>query len=263
MPLPAFAGGWTQPEGSWYIAQKAFFYHNDTFFTPDGKRQSQPDYTKYELNYYAEYGLRDDLTLGANLFVHQVEQETVREDGQTRLSLSNTGLGDNELFVRWRVHEGEQYAISLQPLLKLPATYTANRLPRGGRKKADAELAAQLGYAFEAFGRSHYADARLGYRHRFGENINDQWRAEVVFGLNLNARWRFLPAIYTIWASEIPADTAFTQSGDNDFDLIKLEGAFEYQLSERLSLLFGAFSHVDGRNSGAGYGLFTGTGLRL
>lgn len=268
-PPQALAGAWTQPEGRGQLILNHFYYSSDAFFDADGQRQSQPRFDKFEINPYLEYGISDDWTIGASLFAHYVTQETRTETG-SGVTLSghsdNVGLGNSEIFARWQLYRGGRAAIALQPLVKLPALYARNRLPKAGSEAFDAELSLLGGYGFDGWGRAHYIDTRLGYRHRFSAGLEDQLRADLKLGLRLNRALSLIPELSATLAFNGNTDTTFTQDGQNDYDLLKLGLAAQYELHDLAPGAFvqlGGFAHVAGRNAGEGYGLLLATGFNF
>lgn len=248
LPSPAVAGAWTQPKGHGLIVGNVIHYRSKRFFDTQGKRQAQPSFTKRELNPYAEWGWRDDITLGASLFIHELEQRNANTTSD------NLGIGDSEIFARYRLYQDSQRVVSVQPLYKLPAFYREEHLPKAGSNAADAELSVLAGQNFQLFGQSHYLDARIGYRHRLAPALADQIRADMKLGIRLNAQWELQPAFSQIWARRIPANATFTQDGQNDYDLSKMELGAHYRLDSVWSVGVTGFSHIDGKNSGEGNG---------
>lgn len=254
---PAHGGAWTKGESEGEFILNALFFQSDAFFDRQGDKQNQPVFSKYEVNPYVEYGYSDRLTLGANVFLHYIEQD--QPNGST--SRENFGIGDPELFARYRLQQGDNWVLSVQPLFKLPSIYSDAAVPRSGSDVADAELSLLGGYAFRWRGQSHYVETRLGYRHRFDEELEDQLRFDIKAGLRYNDRWEFIPAITTIWAVDARKDPVFTEDGQNDFDLVKLEAMARYNLNHSRYLQFGGFSHVYGENVGDGEGVMLSAGF--
>lgn len=249
---PARAGAWLQNEDGLFLATTASTYQSRRFFDNAGHQQDQPTFSKYEFNAYAEWGYDDDITLGANLFLHTLEQSDIQ----------NYGIGDPELFARYLLWKTDDLILSAQPLVKLPSWYSEDYLPKAGGDQWDGELSLLSGYSFQLWDQWHYLDQRLGYRHRTGSDIANQWKADIKLGLRLNADLIFQPAVYTTWAAEIPNQATFAESGQNDYDLVKLEASMLYYLSPTQYIQAGISSHVEGRNTGSGYGLFMTTGYQ-
>lgn len=243
----AHAGAWLQPEGHGLWIAQATYFHNAHFFDADGTRQSQPHFTKYEFQPYAEYGLRPNLTIGGTAYLQQN-----RQSGSEKI-----GVADPEFFARTRLWYDDRQVLSLQPLIKLPSAYRSDASPRSGTDNFDAELSLLYGRNLTLFSDRDYLDLRAGYRARGGA-LSDQWRADAALGLRLSDRWQVIPAIRMILAAEVPDNVAFRETGDLDYDLTKAEVTAMYTLNEKQNLHLTYFSHVAGRQTGNGYGITAG-----
>lgn len=266
-PLESLAGAWVQkPDDLLYITtQSSYFSH--AYFDSKGNRTPQPRFVKAESNHYLEYGVDDTLTIGSNLFVQYLRQETTTSHRfaggssyTTRDIESNYGLGDSELFIKQHMLSVSDFTIALEPLVKLPSMYRYDSLPRAGSDNYDAELSLLAGYGFDFDGAHHFVDTRVGYRHRFDEQLSDQFKLDAKLGYSVAPQWQIIPAVSVTWAQSSPDHPIFTESGQNDYDLIKLECALLYNIDEKTYIQFGTFDHVMGRNAGEGYGFMVSTG---
>jgi protein XagA len=248
-PSYVLAAGWTQPEGAVQTITTARYYTTDEFFDNNGKRRDQSRYTKYEINPYVEYGLTDAVTLGFNGFLDYITQDSPALAHDTNIMLS-----DVELFGRFRMAKGEDWVFSLQPLLKLPSLYEHDNAPRSGSEFFDAELSAQAGKSFSWFGRSHFTTVVAGYRHRF-DTPKDQFKLEWTTGFSLTDQWQITPQISYTGRVDSVSNPTFTQSGQDDYNLLKLQLGALYHLSETLAVEGGAFVHSQGDNTGSGGGV--------
>jgi hypothetical protein len=94
--------------------------------------------------------------------------------------------------------------------------------------------------------------------------LHAQYKADVKLGLRVNKTLTLIPAIYAIWAETLPENVPYSQSGQNDYDLIKLETTLQYDLPDSpVSLHTGIFTHAGGRNSGTGTAAFVGAAWKL
>lgn len=245
----AFAAGWTQPKGKTQAIVTARYYTTDEYFDNSGHSQSQPTYDKYEINPYFEYGLTDTITLGANVFLDYVSQ-----DVPGALQSDNYGLSDTELFARFRVYKDEANVFSLQPLIKLPSVYSRSGSPRSGGDQTDIELAAQGGHNFSLVGVPAFTTLSAAYRHRF-EDPADQVKLDWVVGAHLTDRFMLLPQLSYTGRVNAPVNPAFTQSGSDDYNLLKLQLSAVYSITPDWSAELGVFDHVSGKNTGSGGGV--------
>jgi hypothetical protein len=255
----AHAGAWTQSKGNGEAILNTLYFSSDGFWDANGDHSAQPEFTKLELNPYLEYGVTHKLTVGANVFLHTLAQENPAGGTDN----TNAGLGNSELFARYAFYQDDHSVLSLQPLIALPSAYDARDAPRSGSDSLDAEVSLLGGRNFSLFGQSHYAEARLGYRHRTDGELHDQLRLDAKLGLRLSDNWEIIPAVYSIWSINADQRGTFTQDGQQDFDLLKLEAMARYNLNARTYLQGGGFSHIYGRNVGDGVGLMLSLGTRF
>ncbi len=244
----AFAGAWTQDAGKGQAILNGWYYATDELYNNSGNKASQPDYTKYELNPYIEYGLLSGVTIGANLSLQRAQQ-----DISTGGDVTNYGIGDSEFFARFRVWQQNGVVVSLEPLIKLPSPESGSDTPALGGRHPDAGLGISAGYGFSMYGQNHFANLDAGYRYRFGDPEN-QARYAGTLGIGINDRWMVMPQAFLTYRTDSPAVATFTQSSGDDFNLVKLQLSAVYKINDAVALQVGGFSHVDGKNVGAGNG---------
>lgn len=254
---PSFlhAGAWVQPQGQALYIQNAYFYAAGEAFAPSGQRIDDAGFRKYEFNPYLEYGLSDDVTLGASLLLHYLEQ-----DNASGGLLSNHGLGQAELFARYQLVHDDGLALAVQPLVALPAAYVRSDGPVAGREAWDAEMAFLAGYGFSLWGLHHYVDTAWAYRHR-GGSAGDQYRVTAAAGLSVHERWRLVPEIAWTGRAE-GAGNLRSVSGQNDYELMRAQLSVQWELTERYTLQLGGFRHVRGEDTGAGGGVMAALWMR-
>lgn len=246
--LPAYAGAWLQPKGRGQIILNSLYYTSDSRYDDYGFRQPQSTYQKYEINPYIEYGLYEELTIGANLSLQSVAQDNARG-----ISQKTTALGDSEFFVRTPVWQNKKLFISAAPMIKIPSPSSSNDTPRVGSSYPDLALGLSLGSHFHAYGRKHFVDVGYTYRHRLGKPL-DQMQLSTTIGLSITDRWSLLSQAFTTTRTSTPISPSFTQSASDDYDLLKLQISVVYRFTDRTSFQFGAFGDVAGRNVGIGRG---------
>jgi len=240
----AYAGAWTQPEGTALVITGASYYNSTAYRDNQGRKKSQPAYNKFELNPYFEYGLTDGLTLGGSLSL-QAAYQNVTAAGL----LSHYGIGDSEFFLRTRLWQQDGFALSAEPMVKLPSP-SSSHSPRLGGAHPNAGMGLSGGYGWD----KHFVGIDTQYRHRFGEP-RDQFKLSGTLGISLSDRWTVMPQFFMTWRSSTPPAAAFTQSSGDDYDLARLQFSAMYKLRENLSFQFGAFRDMDGKNTGAGNGV--------
>lgn len=247
----AYGGAWTQEEGSGQLIATGLYYTADRLWNNRGKKQPQPTYRKYEFNPYLEYGLADGITIGANLSLQRAQQEGT----STSASQSNWGLGDSEFFVRKRLWQRDSFIVSSESMVKLPSPGAShNDSPAIGGDHPDIGTGLSAGYGFAAGGLNHFANLDTQYRYRFGRQ-KDQVRLAATLGIHTTERWMLMPQVFATYRVSDPRATTFTQSSADDYNQLRLQLSAVYKLRDDVSLQFGGFSDVSGKNAGIGKGI--------
>lgn len=245
---PAHAGAWTQPRDEGLFIAQATYFRSAHFFDQDGNKTPQPAFRKLELQPYAEYGLTDWLTLGGSAYLHGVNQS----------GRDNAGLGDPELFARFRLQRFDDGSVlSIQPLLKLPSLYTDSGTPRSGSRSTDIEFSVMYGSNWELLGIRGYSDTRAGYRNR-SRGLNDQYRFDQAWGVNITDHFTLIPAFRAIITSKYDDTASFSENGEQDYDLAKVEMTALYKFDDKRWIHATVFEHVAGAFTGDGRGFMVG-----
>lgn len=244
----AHAGAWVKPRHQGYWALTSNYYQTSDFYDDRGDKQSQDRFHKIEENFYIEWGLTDNITIGSNLFGNYVSQS----------GKGNLGLSNSEFFLRQKLYDDEKSVLSIQPLVKLASLYQ-HEIPRGGSSSYDGELALQYGRSLHLLSADDYLDSAAAFRLR-SDGLAQQWRLEAKLGLGITDKIRFIPAIYTTRSINAEESSQFTESGDLDYSLTKLEIGLSYALNNT-QLNLTVFRHIEGEQTGAGQGISAGFGV--
>ncbi len=232
-----------QPKGRGQFIQQFSYYTNNEYFDFEGVRTSQSRFTKYEFQPYVEYGLLDNLTIGATGYAQRVQQS-----GE-----NNSGIADPEFFARSVLWQNDVERISIQPLIKFKSQFESHGTPRGGSKSTDMELSLLYGKNLHIVSDRDYLDMRAAYRYRSGR-LNNQLRSDAALGLAVAPAWWVIPAIRTITATTMEDSASFSENGDQDFDLTKAEITILHEYAPSKSAGLTLFSHVMGAQTGNGMG---------
>ncbi|MDX2073399.1 MAG: hypothetical protein SFX19_03425 [Alphaproteobacteria bacterium] len=243
----AYAGAWTQKEGVLQSITSLSTYRATKFLDAQGNKQPQLAYTKQELAQYAEYGLRDDITLGGQLRLVHTLQDTASGDD------SADNLGDTDLFVRKRLWRDDFSVISLQPGVTLPSPDDRTTTPKIGSDHPVYSLRASYGRGFKLYDQLHYADITGGYLHRAG-TPDDQLVLDTTVGLNLTEHWQIVPQLFITQGRHSIQTSSFTESSSNDYNLVKGQFSVQYTTASYGAFQLGVFSHLTGKNTGQGKG---------
>ena len=262
----AFAGAWTQKKGDGLLILNHSYYRASEFINNAGRKQSQPLYQKAEWNPYIEYGLTDKITIGANLFVQYLRQDTKQSITQQITpfttvtttyngSANNIGIGDSELFARFRLYQKDGFVLSAEPMFKVPSFWSYTDLPDVGNSQPEAALTLSGGYGFKAYGQNHFVNLDTGYRYRAGRE-KDQIRIAATLGLSLDSQWMIMPQLFITRRTSSPsAASTFNEAGSNDYNLTKAQLSAVYKMWDDTSLQVGGFYHADAKNSSTGGGV--------
>lgn len=247
-PFGVVAGAWPQKAGEGMLILNSTYYTADEYFDNSGKTTSLPRFDKYELNPYLEYGYSDAITLGANIYL---EHNT--SDGLASAPPNdNTGLGDSEFFLRARLWEQGRFVISAEPLIKLPSPSANTQSGSVGSDNIDVAMGLSFGYGLPMYGRNHYVNLDTSYRYRTGGQA-DQIRLAATAGINLTPQIQLLPQAFAYYRTSDPYQASFTQSPEDDYNLLKLQLSAVYHF-KTVSVQAGGFIHAEGENTGAGHG---------
>ena len=247
---PAFAGAWTQKAGSGIFIVTAGTYTADNYFNNSSHKQPQPQFSKYELNPYLEYGWTDSTTLGANLLLDRAHQD----GGPGSTGHTNWNLGDSEFFLRSRLWQKDGFVLSAQPMIKLPSPESGHAQPPIGGIYPDAGFGLSGGYGFPAWGLNHFMNVDTQYRYRFGAP-HDQVRLDITAGIGVTPKWMLMPQLFQTWRTASSPAAPFTNSPANDYDETRLQLSAVYRWRSETSFQFGAFDDVAGKNTGTGHGV--------
>lgn len=248
----AHAGAWTQESGKGLLAVSGTYYSGDRFFDNSGNKRPQSHYRKQETSAYGEWGISDDLTIGANLFLSHAEQS-----GKHNYSLNNP-----EFFVRRRAYHDDTRVVSVQSLIKLPTFAYRGRGPQSGNEATEAELALLYGQSLKLFSDRDFIDMAVAIRTR-SDGLSAQWRSESKYGIGLTDNWTLVSALYLTQSITLDTPGAFREGGDLDYHLSKLELSTIYNNSNDHYWQLSGFDHIAGKQTGAGYGISITRGMRF
>lgn len=235
LPSTAHAGAWTAKQGQQYLKGAVNYFDTSSRFGEEGTFEN---FRNQNFNVYWEYGIQDDLTFFATGSLTDLEN---RADG---VETSNTGVGDVELGLRYRLIDGP-VIVSLQGLFKAPYLYSEDaELPLGNGQE-DYEGKILFGSSFGPLG---YGGLELGYRHRSDAPV-DEFRFLVEYGIDVSEQVYLrtkLDGIHAVESSDaagvvggiIPGGTI----GDNiqalnpqlplEFDLGRIEYTAGYKIND-------------------------------
>ncbi|HEY1736726.1 MAG TPA: hypothetical protein VGG12_08770 [Methylovirgula sp.] len=233
--FPAHAGAFLEPAGQGEIITSASFSDSTRFFDNNGKLIPIPEYQRFDLGSYIEYGASDRVTLvlqpNADI-AHQdifqpVQPFAATMDFGARFGLANFG----------------STVISVQALAHLPLTSTSTASALFDQDRApgfDARL--MLGQGFQLGAMPGFLDMAVSHTW-LGDGLPDEWHAEATVGLRPIPKLMLLFASYSTLS---PESVAITPS----WYWLKLQPGVVYDLTPQWSIEGGFFATVIGQNAG-------------
>lgn len=245
----AFGSVWGQKPGKYFISVYQTFYNSETIYDRNGTRYFLPlggIYSKYETNFYIEYGLDARTTLFANLFYLGL---SYRDSLDMK---TNGGFGNQEVGFQYKL-SNDVPTTAFQGLISFPMMINPGDPPLGNGQ-VDVQFSFLIG---APIGKSAFIDMLFGIRKRF-EAPSDQLRGSATLGVNLSKRLMLLLAANLILGlgNQDQVKTLlpyqYFQSGLN-FTLFKIESGLVYKFNKNFSGYVGFAVDAYGRDVGAGY----------
>ncbi len=255
-PHPALAGAWLQPLGEGLLITQGQTGQSDTIIGSKGKRRDQPTYRQSTATFYGEYGLLDQLTLGAAANYARATQQTPNGEASAH------AFTEPSLFARLSLWESPTRRLSLEPVWQAPRQMYHDGGLILGNARSEFELALDYGESRALGGWDSFADLRLGLRARPGPAGN-QWRGQLTLGTQPTPSLRLLGQAFSTWRTDPHSSVGFTQSSGDDYDQLRLQMSVVYDLSPGWGLQAGVYSDVYGRNLGLSDGFLFGTWWRF
>jgi protein XagA len=246
----SFGGAWTAKKGTSYNKLAANYYHSDENYIEDSDRLGFPnngEFQEYNLNYYGEYGLTDQLTLIGSFYYKKISYE------DDNIELDTWGMGDVDLALKYKLLEGSIGILSAQGLVKIPELYDEDDDLPLGNGQYDYELRILYGRSLRPILPGYY-NSEIGYRWR-AEEPSDEFRFLAEFGMDFGKRFYGrvkLDGLLGIDDGEKSADSSGNPTISNDFDLIKLDIALGYKMTKHWGLEAAYTPSIYGQNTAAG-----------
>lgn len=224
-PDLSWAGGFTQPEGAAFVST--------TFRTLESRT-----FEKLELEAYAEYGLKDNLTL-----IFKVPYQWISDD-QFNPKRTNSGFFDGEIGIRWRFAQDPRLAASLQVTPIIPLGYDPNAplpLSRGG---VGLDVRVPVSRSFPVGNRWGYWTVEVGYRPYFSER-SDEFRTFAEVAVPVTDRLDMAAQIDSIIGTQ-----------DAEANFTKVVGQFRIKATDFIRVVPAAYKQIDGPGYGFELGLW-------
>lgn len=231
---PAWGGAWLMPPGKGQIIVYAAFSDSTRAFDAQGRLIPVPEYKKFELGAYIEYGLTDWLTLVASPAYDRISNPP---PGQ-----SYYGPGESEIAARVGLLRNEISIISFQAGLRSPGASLADSLgPFDPRRAASLELRGLAGRNIVMMNMEGFVDAQAAYRFYAGGQPGE-WRIDLTLGV------RPIPGLLMMMQSFTSIASGSSQFGHVSWT--KLQPSIVFSITPNWSVQVGGFMTVSGVNAG-------------
>jgi protein XagA len=170
----AWASAWLLPPGDGQIITYSAFSDSTRAFDGHGNLIPVPDYQKFELGTYVEYGVTDWLTVSAAPAYDRVQTPV---PGQ-----SYTGLGESEIAARVGLYHTDMAVLSVQAGLRSPGASFDSLGPLDVRRAGSLDVRGLAGHNCVVAGIEGFVEVQAGYRF-YAENQPGEWRFDLTAGL--------------------------------------------------------------------------------
>jgi hypothetical protein len=153
-----------------------------------------------------------------------------------------TGLGTTEAGAQVRLAKFGSTVFAAQAMLRVPGAPDSSNLALVGNTRVEQEIRGLAGHGFEIAGWSAFVDLQAGYRWRHG-GPPSEWRGDFTIGARPARDWLLLlQSFNTISASS--SSPVFPKTSSS-----KLQASAVYDVTKAVSLQFGGFETVAGKNA--------------
>jgi protein XagA len=235
----ARGGAWTLPVGARQVIVTGTFVSGDRLFDARGRLVPVPEYRKFELTPFAEFGVTDWLTAIASTSLLSVSAEGYAGNPRTD---RYTGPGYTELGARARLAEIGNTVLSAQSTVRLPGALDDNNRAEIGNTEPefDGRLLGGIGFSLGAW--PSFVDVQAAYRLRAGPLPNEA-RLDLTLGTRPLPGVLLLAQSFNVWGNgEWPGVYKRGQYH-------KLQGSVVVQLTPAWSAQLGLVGTVAGRNA--------------
>jgi len=248
---PAFAGAWTSGQGHMYNKFALNYFKSARQYDDDGDSHKLPfngRFQDFNLNWYEEYGLKDNINLITSVYYKWLTDENRYIENKSH------GISDMDVGIKYNLVK-TPVVVSVQGLFKFEGPYDMKDGPSLGNGQNDFELRLLLGKSMEKL--PIYFGLEAGYRWRF-EDPSDEWRLLLEVG-----------GSYDDFYGRIKLDSIISARNANDrdimsvtnismtpqFDLTKLDMTLGYNIDKKWSVECSYTPTIYGENTTSGYTL--------
>jgi hypothetical protein len=191
-----------------------------------------PQWEKFGIKPYLEYGLADRITMGLGS-----ETQFVRSGLASDRAVRTDGFMNTEFFLRGRLREQDWYTISVQDILQLPGQDKARALTQD-----DSSLRLQYGRTGK-IGNGIWTSVLKGGFHPSVNHVPDKLQTDLILGWRPAERWQFTAQSLNTVALDNGGIGGTVPSG---IDSSKGQLSVTRNLSKSVSLQVGGWQTVSG-----------------
>lgn len=180
---PANAGAWLLSAGQGQIIAGPAFSGTTAVFDSRGRLVPVPDYKKFELGTYIEYGLTNRVTLVAAPSYDRIRASPPAQPFN--------GLGESEFAGKFGLFRDGATVVSVQAGVRTPGPSIADATgPFDPHRSLGFDFRGLIGRSFELTTMPAFIDVQGGYRY-YTRNQPGEWRLDLTFGVR-PAPWLLL-----------------------------------------------------------------------
>jgi protein XagA len=231
----AYAGAWTEEQGSGQAVLGGTFTTSDHSYAADGRPTKASPFDKTDIDLYGEYGVRDWLTAIVQGGV------TNRRVGEPNAS-SFEGADVTEAGDRIRLWQHGDAVFSFQTTELVPGGGHGNESAQYGNTDAATDLRALVGYSFKLGQWDSFVDGEAAYRIRGGRPPS-----EFHFDLTLGTRPR--PNVLIMLQSFNVVSQGSGGYGFPRTSYSRLEASLVFDINKSWSIQLGVIATIAGENA--------------
>lgn len=234
----ASAGAWTLDRGAGQSISSVIIDRADDQFGPDLDSEQSPNFSKFETNLYAEYGLLANITL-----IGRATYQTVSFNNGTAQTQFD-GFGNVSLGARYGLYKSDKEVVSAE--IHGVINGGGEDIPDGdfGRGNTSVELNLLYGRNVKFGSKNGFIDAQVGVRPRLNDDPLE-WRADMSAGVQLNEKILLITqGFYTQnnGTNRNPLDPVLPTKS------LKAQASIVYWYKPKYAVQFGAFKTLWGEN---------------
>ena len=246
----AYAGAWTQPEGSGAAYLSTTATSNNRYFNDDGNSFANQDYRKVETQLLVEYGITDSLTgfVGPSLL-----NTSVGGSAGDRYF----GLGYTDFGLRKRLYTDGTNVFSVQATARVPGASNSGNPAEVGYTGIEYDLRALYGRGFQIGNWPAFVDGELAWRIRNGAPPSE-YRIDLTLGARPAPKWLLL-----LQSFSVISNGAGTGAFNVPYRYYKIQPSVVWDFAPKWSAQLGLVATVAGRNSWREQGVVAGLWRRF